>query len=595
MRKIGDIVSSPLVLLLFPLILFSFAENSWAQDFQLEATVSENQVFIGEQFTISVEVTGSSMRNVSLPVLPELEGMRVLSSTPSRSTSISIINGQTTTTTTYNFSIIARETGEYTIPPISIEIDGEKRQTNPIRVEVIEKGQLSQDGRSQRPEIYLEIQVDESNPVPGQQIVASVVLFFRQGIEVTSFQPTAGWRTDGFWKEELQNISQPQAESIIIDGVRYRTATLMRYALFPNRSGELTLSGFPINVGIRTQPSRNDPFGSFFGSSANQRRVSLESEPVVLNVRTLPEASNATTINAVGDLRVERRLSKNEVVTGETIELVTQVEGVGNIPLVRRPQYNIPDGIDFFTPQENSNVERRGMAIRGEKTFTELLAPRAPGTYSIPAERIAVYDPQNRRYRYINLPAIEFEALPATNNQFTSADLRTVQLTPVTGLAVWKNSDPAGSVFRLVWFWLLLIVPAAALIVAYQKRKFDLRLHSDRAFARVHFADQLAQDRILHARNLVNEDRPKEIYNLLQKAVTGFLTDKLSLPEAGLSDQELLEKVSEQGLNADLLKRLRSILDKCATISYAPSGTRADFRSDIIKTEKLILELKEQL
>jgi len=356
MRKIGDIVSSPLVLLLFPLILFSFAENSWAQDFQLEATVSENQVFIGEQFTISVEVTGSSMRNVSLPVLPELEGMRVLSSTPSRSTSISIINGQTTTTTTYNFSIIARETGEYTIPPISIEIDGEKRQTNPIRVEVIEKGQLSQDGRSQRPEIYLEIQVDESNPVPGQQIVASVVLFFRQGIEVTSFQPTAGWRTDGFWKEELQNISQPQAESIIIDGVRYRTATLMRYALFPNRSGELTLSGFPINVGIRTQPSRSDPFGSFFGSSANQRRVSLESEPVVLNVRTLPEASNATTINAVGDLRVERRLSKNEVVTGETIELVTQVEGVGNIPLVRRPQYNIPDGIDFFTPQENNRL-----------------------------------------------------------------------------------------------------------------------------------------------------------------------------------------------------------------------------------------------
>jgi len=595
MRKIGDIVSSPLVLLLFPLILFSFAENSWAQDFQLEATVSENQVFIGEQFTISVEVTGSSMRNVSLPVLPELEGMRVLSSTPSRSTSISIINGQTTTTTTYNFSIIARETGEYTIPPISIEIDGEERQTNPIRVEVIEKGQLSQDGRSQRPEIYLEIQVDESNPVPGQQIVASVVLFFRQGIEVTSFQPTAGWRTDGFWKEELQNISQPQAESIIIDGVRYRTATLIRYALFPNRSGELTLSGFPINVGIRTQPSRSDPFGSFFGSSANQRRVSLESEPVVLNVRTLPEARNATTINAVGNLRVERRLSKNEVVTGETIELVTQVEGVGNIPLVRRPQYNIPDGIDFFTPQENSNVERRGMAIRGDKTFTELMAPRAPGTYSLPAERIAVYDPQNRRYRYINLPAIEFEALPASNNQFTSADLRTVQLTPVTGLAVWKNSDPAGSVFRSFWFWLLLIVPAAALIVAYQKRKFDLRLHSDRAFARVHFADQLAQDRILHARNIVNEDRPKEIYNSLHKAVTGFLTDKLSLPEAGLSDQELLEKVTEHGLNADLLKRLRGILDKCATISYAPSGTRADFRSDIIKTEKLISELKEQL
>ncbi len=595
MRRIGNIVSLPLVLLLFPLILFSLVEDSQAQDFQLEATVSENQVFVGEQFTISVEVAGSSMRNVSLPVLPELEGMRVLSSTPSRSTSISIVNGQTTTTTTYNFSVIARETGEYTIPPISIEIDGEERQTNPIRVEVIEQGRSSQDGSRQRPEIYLEVQVDESNPVPGQQIVASVVLFFRQGIEVTSFQPTAGWRTDGFWKEELQNIRQPQAESVIIDGVRYRSATLMRYALFPNRSGELTLSGFPINVGIRTQASRNDPFGSFFGSSSNQRRVSLESEPVVLNVSPLPEASNATMMNAVGDLRVERSLSKSEVVTGETIELITKVEGVGNIPLVRRPQYSMPDGIELFTPQENSNVERRGLAIRGDKTFTELLAPRAPGTYRIPAERIAVFNPQNRRYRYVDLPAIEFEALPAVNNQFTAADLRTVQLKPVTGLAVWTNSEPAGSVFRSFWFWLLVLIPVAALIAAHHKRKFDLRLHSDRQFARVHYAEQLVQDRFTYARSIVNEDKPKEIYNTLHKAVFGYLTDKLSLPEAGLSDQELLEKVKEHGVNADLMKRLRNILDKCATISYAPSGTREDFRSDIIKTEKLISELKEQL
>src|SRR5690625_7101908 len=76
----------------------------------------------------------------------------------------------------------------------------------------------------------------------GQQSVASIVLYFKQGMEVTSYQPTSGWRTDGFWKEELENIRQPQAESVILSGVRYRTATLLRYALFPTRSGELSLS-----------------------------------------------------------------------------------------------------------------------------------------------------------------------------------------------------------------------------------------------------------------------------------------------------------------------------------------------------------------
>jgi hypothetical protein len=410
-----------------------------AQDFEVNASVSENQVFIGEQFSLSIEITGSSMRDVSLPSLPDVDGVRILSSTPSRSTSLSIVNGRTTTSTTYNFTLIARGTGEVTIPPVTIEVGEETYETNPVQIEIIERGGLSQEGRTQLPDVFLEVELDESNPVPGQQIVASVVLYFKQGIEVSSFQPTSGWRTDGFWKEELENIRQPQAETVVLDGVRYRSATLMRYALFPTRSGELNLSEFPMNVGVRSQPSRNDPFGSFFGSGSNQRRVSLESEPIRLTVRPLPTVQNALAMNAVGDLRIERRLSKTEVQTGETLELITKVEGSGNIPLVRKPEYNLPDGLERYTPQESSNVERRGLTIRGDKTFTELLAPRAPGSYQIPAERIAVFDPQSRNYRYINLPAIEFVAAPSSDAQVASLDYQPLRLQPVTGLAVWKK------------------------------------------------------------------------------------------------------------------------------------------------------------
>ena len=186
--------------LLLWLAMFLFAGKAVAQDFQLQATVSESRIFTGEQFTLDVEVSGSSMRDVGLPVLPSIDGVRILSSTPSRSTSISIVNGRTTTSTTYSFNLIARDVGNHTIPPVRITIDGEERTTNPINIEIVERGQLTEDGRRQRPDIYLEISVDEMNPVPGQQIVASLNLFFRQGIEVTSFQPTAGWRTDGFWK-----------------------------------------------------------------------------------------------------------------------------------------------------------------------------------------------------------------------------------------------------------------------------------------------------------------------------------------------------------------------------------------------------------
>jgi hypothetical protein len=594
MNKTGNALSAFSFFILCVMLLAGIAPKISAQDFTVDATVSENQIFIGEQFSLDIEVRGSSMRDVSLPSIPDLDGVRVLSSTPSRSTSLSIVNGQTSTTTTYSFTLIAREVGEYTIPSVSIEVGGETYETSPIQIEIIERGGLSQEGRQQLPDIFLEVEVDETNPVPGQQIVASIVLYFKQGIEVSSFQPTAGWRTDGFWKEELQNIRQPQAETVVLDGVRYRSATLMRYALFPSRSGELSLSAFPMNVGVRSQPSRNDPFGSFFGSGSNQRRVSLESKPVRLTVRPLPAVENAISINAVGDLRVERRLSKTEVETGETLELITRVEGSGNIPLVRKPGYNMPDGLEHYTPQESSNVERRGLTIRGDKTFTELISPRAPGRFLLPEERVAVFNPQTRNYRYITLPAIEFEATPSSDAQVASLDYQPMRIQPATGLAVWKNSGDGGSVFGSVWFWLLLVIPAAAFIAALHKRRLMMRLQNDKEFARAHLADEIAAGRFARTREMVDDGNAKEIYNTLHKTVAGYIADKLGLPEAGLSDAELIEEVKNHGIDQDSIKQLKKVLEKCATISYAPTGTRADFRTDIIKTEKLIEELREQ-
>lgn len=595
MRKTGKTAVDIRCFLSFFLLLICFGQNAFAQeDFQLEATVSENKIFIGEQFNLRIEVSGSSMRDVSLPVLPQIDGIGILSSTPSRSSSISIINGRTTTSNTYTFGLIARETGFFTIPPVTIEVDGEQYQTEPIEVEVIEKGQLSDDGSRQLPDIFLEVELDELNPVPGQQIVASIQLYFKQGIEVTSFQPNAGWRTDGFWKEELQNIRQPQAESVILEGVRYRTATLMRYALFPTRSGELTLSEFPLNVGVRSQAARNDPFGSFFGSAGNQRRITLESEPRTIDVRDLPPVSGAVSINAVGDLTVERILANETVSVGETIELTTRINGEGNIPLVRKPDYNFPDNLELYTPQESSNIERRGLTIRGEKIFTELLSPRAPGSYRIPAEQVAVFDPNSGNYEYINLPAISFTVEPGNDAQNSISYSNGVRLQTVTGLAVWSQSV-SGSVFSKFWFWLLLFIPFAVLIVAVRKKKMLNRLTTDKQFARSHHAESVAKERLEYARSIVDEGDAKEIYNTLHKALFGFLTDKFHLPEAGLSDEELMEHIKTSKIDAREQSQIKKILEKCATISFAPSGDRTDFRSDILKTEKLISELNNQL
>ncbi len=578
------------------LLALTLPNSLAAQGYTLEASVSENKIFIGEQFQLNIDVTGSSMREVSLPELPQLNGVRVLSPTPSRSTSISIVNGKTTTSTTYSFSLIARDTGNFTIPPVTIKIDGETRSTQSIPIEILEKGNLAPDGSPQLPDIFLEIELDKSSPVTGEQIVASLVLYFKQGIEITSFQPTAGWRTDGFWKEELQNIRQPEAESVILEGVRYRTATLLRYALFPSRSGTMTLSEYPLSVGVRTRPARNDPFGSFFGGGTNQRRVELESDPIELNVEPLPDLPEATvSMNAVGDLTVERQINREQVTAGETVELITTVSGTGNIPLVRRPVYSLPDGLDLYSPEESNNVERRGLKIRGEKTFTELLVPRAPGRYTIPEERVAIFDARQNRYRYTTLSAVSFEALPGKRNELTAiGGSESGSPQPITGLASWRTGSTP-PFHHTTLFWIILLLPVLILFIGYLKKSQLERLKNDTSYARSHQASGRAKKQLGQAELAHNNDRPKDLYNHLYKALTDFISDKLNLQEAGLSNSELIERVDQKGAGADTVKTLKILLDKCATISYAPVGSMDDRQADIKKTEQLIKELDKLL
>jgi len=593
MKKIGKSSAVSALFLLFFLSLSVAADSAEAQDLSINTSLSETKIFTGEQFTLTIQVESSGTHSMQLPELPDFDGARVISSNPSRSTSISIVNGRTTRTTSYTYTFIATNRGEYTVPSFNVMIDGQNYRTDSIRFEVVEKGNLSSES-SQLPDIFVQVEVDEDQPVAGQQIVASVVLYFKQGIEVTSFQPAFGWRTDGFWKEELENVSQPRAESTIMNGVRYRKATLLRYALFPSRSGNMTLSEYGLTAGMRTQPNRNDPFGSFFGSGTNQRRVSLESEPLELAVRALPEREESVNMNAVGSFDIERSISTESVETGETFELKTTIKGTGNIPLTRRPEYNLPEQLEAFTPRESSDVERRGLTIRGERTFTQQLVTRTPGTLTIPAERVAVFDPSANRYQYKNLPELTIRVTPAPTFATASQQNNSV-LQPVSGLAIWHT--PATSRFYdSAWFWVFFALPFIALIVGWWRHRYIYKLLANSYFRRSELAIDTARSRLDKAKDELRENpNSKEVYNHVHKALSGYISDKLGLPEAGLGDQELIAKVESQSVNGQTLKSLRYLLDKCSTISFAPVGSKSDVEDDIEKAEILIKDLKKAL
>jgi hypothetical protein len=595
MRKTGKSIYSVAFFLVFLLL---GSPSSWAQpNVSVEASLSQTTIYTGERVSLSIKISGN-FNNVSRPDLPEFENFRLLSNNPSTSRSYSYVNGESTVSYTYSYYLIAQKKGEFQLPSVSVSIDGETHTTDSIPVNVIDHDEsATSEDTSGQPDIFLKLEVSDKQPVTGQQIITDVILYFRDGLEVNSYQPVPGWKAEGFWKEELENSGRPRAESTVLNGVRYRKARLLQFSLFPTKSGELDISPYKIVVAVRSARSGNDPFSSFFsGFGSNQREVELSSDPITVDVQPLSPTGNATYVGAVGNFDISRSISTNNALVGESIEIETRVRGSGNIPLISKPTYDLPEGLEIYEPQENTRLNRSNSTISGSKSFTDVIIARSPGNYTIPAKTVSYYNSSRDRYITTTLEALTFSIDENPEAIASSENSGRFPISPITGLASWVviSQEPA-DLMEIWWFWAGLTIPLAIFGVAYWRKSYVKKMQTNTAFARSVKASDKARQRLEKAIEVSKQGDVKQAYNLLQKAITGFISDRLNMPEAGLSNREYIQALKEQGVEENLVKNVRMLLDKCATISYAPNTHHAYLKSHVGLAESTLEKLKKVL
>ena len=590
------------------------AGTSGNSDVEVLATMSERQIFTGERITVSIEIRGSNFRNVGRPVLPNaFPGLRVISLQPSTSTQFSLINGVATRSYSYTYTFSAETPGTHQFPAVSVDVDGTRFTTTPVEFTIIDRNQQQaarQGGGgsgtgggagagsgSQRPDIYVALELSDNNPVAGQQVLADLVLYFRTNIDVVSYQTNTNWVTDGFWKESLSDGTSPRAESVIVGGERYRRAVLLRHALFPSRSGTLTIGAAGVSTTIRNTGRQGaDPFSSFFGGiGTNQRTVDLTTEPVRLSVRPLPDAGERITIGAVGDFRINRRVTPEAVTAGEALEIITEISGSGNLGLISRPVYPFPESFEVFQPQENLNINRSTEGISGNRVFRDIVIVRRPGTYEIPAAELSWYDPQRRRFVNASLPARLVTVLPDASVAAV-VQQRALTLNPVIGVVKWRKSVPA-SFWSAWWLYAGLFLPVALFMLAWYKKREDDRLRNDAGYARKVRALDSALSMLDAATDASGIPQPdvKAIMSQVQESVYALVTDKLSLPRGGHSDDDILRYLKDKNLPEETLGEVRKLLTKCSTIRFAPVIARENLEFELIRAREIIRKIGEGL
>ncbi len=567
------------------IIAFFVSERSSAQDISVSASLSETNIFAGESVRLDVTISGQSLNSIDRPQIPAVDGLRWLSGSTSQSTNYSYVNGRPSVAYTYGYSFIAESPGEYTFPSLSIDVNGTQYSTNPISFKVLDPTTIEQGNAARSPDIYVRLEPSTTDPVVGEQVIASIVLYFKNEVEVSSYQPSPGWKAEGFWKEDLENRQQARTTSTLIGGVRYQRAVLLQTAIFPTKSGELELSPFEVVVQVRNRNRRRDIFSFGLG----QERKELQTLPVTINVEPLPEI-DAVYSGAVGNFQISRTINPETAFVGESVEITTTITGQGNIPLIVKPVYEFPESLELYDPQESSTITRTGQQIGGTKSFTDIIIARNEGDYVIPAQEFAYYDPNRRRYSTVNLPALRFYAERDPRLAVTNGNEYRFDVQPITGLTNWVpvKTDP---LLRKGWIWMLLVLPVFSLGIGFVVKSYNDRMNNDSAFARSQRARELALEELGHAEAATDI---KNGYHYIERALIQYVADKIDLPKAGLSTSDLTSALKEK-TDEETSKELKRILDKCETISYAPNTSQEGLQNDIERAKELIKNIGRQV
>ncbi len=558
------------------LTLWLLPAVAYAQE-PITAEVDRTILTPREQLILTVKVQGDLL-DIPSPDLSQLTDFVVVSS--NISTQVSIINGDLTTQGIFVYTLQPLREGGLVVGPVSVNIEGRLYQTPPIEVRVVASGTPvpTPDDPSAAPDtlngqnFFVEAEVDNAQPYLGQQITYVFRLYQAASfLGQPDYQPPS---FTNFWSQTV--LSQPTYESTI-DGRSY-LVTEVRTALFPARLGQVTIP--PAKIVIPNFPYQD---------------IALESEPVAITVQSLPEGAPDDFKGAVGQFEISAHLSEAEGTVNEPLSLITEISGAGNIEALVEPALPEMPNWRIFESQSESNLQVQDDRVYGTRRFERLIVPRQPGEQIIPPITLTYFDPATNQYQAVSSQPISIvvrpgagESAPLPNDPgpikqsiiVRGGDIRHIKPAPAS-----LASQDAPLLFGQAVYWTLWLLPVMAVSGVWLWHSRRQHLQANTAYARSLRAKRVASETLAEAHH-------GDSYAVAQRALLGYLSDKLNRPTVGLTSENLMALLKESRLEPALLERVKEVLTLVDVGRFAPGGEAA-IESLMAETRRLIDDLEK--
>jgi hypothetical protein len=290
----------------------------------LTASLDRDTISLGESATLSLTVAGGEPAEVPRPpTVPNLEFQY-----GGAANQVHVINGQVNSAVIYNFTVVPRQPGDYTIPAFAVAVGAERLVTSPVTLKVLPGVELA----------FLRLVLPRKEVYVGETFTAQLQIYLANRVQRYGQPQLSAFPADGF---NVGKMILGERRAVQVGNTPY-TVIPVEIALRAIKAGPLTLGPATLNIVVEL-PSANNrprgPFDAFFGNGNEQRQLSLATEPEPVQARFLPRENAPANFNgAIGNYTLAVSAGPTNVTVGDPITVKVQISGRGWLVSLALPE-----------------------------------------------------------------------------------------------------------------------------------------------------------------------------------------------------------------------------------------------------------------
>ncbi|RON13416.1 BatD family protein [Pseudomonas frederiksbergensis] len=376
------------LLALLPALLLCTVQ---AQAAELVASVDRSRLNSGETVELTLET--SDVTQFGKPDLTPLEPLFEVRGTR-QVNQLNTLNGDTQATTRWIITLLPRQNGSVVIPSLQL---GDV-QSQPITVQVIESE--TQDSSNTLAPVFIEASLDQNSVYVQAQAILTLRIYHSVSLyDDSSLTPLQ------IPDARIEQLGESRTYEKVINGLRHGVIE-MRYAIYPQHSGELTIPAQMFSATpVDTRPSQDaTPQGPKPG-----KQMRVKSAEIPLTVKAKPG-----TYPADVPWLPARSLSLSETWSPEpdqaqvgdslTRSLTLNAEGLASSQLPPLPATEI-NGLRRYPDQPVLGNQSSERGLIGSREDREALVPTRTGNIDLPSVEVVWWNTFEDHLEHSSLPA----------------------------------------------------------------------------------------------------------------------------------------------------------------------------------------------